>query len=151
MANVVVLTGRLTKEPTIRYTQGDNSMCIASWTLAVDRKIKKEGQPSADFPRCQAFGRTAEFVEKYFHKGMKMDLSGRLQTSSYTDKNGNTVYSTDVICDNVEFGESKSASQANQDNAPQEDSGFANVPDEKPDDGFMTVDDSDDSDQLPFN
>jgi single-strand DNA-binding protein len=136
--NRVELTGRLTKEPDIRYSQGENQLCIASWTLAVDRKFKREGQPTADFIRCQAFGKTGEFVKKYFHKGMKMDVGGRIQTSTYTDKNGNTVYATDVVCDDVEFGESKSASQHQE------------VPKEKAEDDFMTVDDSD-IDSLPFS
>lgn len=147
--NKAILTGRLTKEPEARYSQGANQTCIASWTLAVDRKIKREGQPTADFIRCQAFGKSAEFVSKYFHKGMKMDVSGRIQTSSYTNKDGQTVYATDVICEDVEFGESKSASQTNApQSAPQTapaNDGFSNS-----DDGFMNVPDEVDS-ELPFD
>lgn len=150
--NKVILTGRLTKDPEIRYSQGENQTCIAHFTLAVDRRFKREGQPTADFIRCVAMGKSGEFVEKFFHKGMKMDVSGRIQTSSYTNKDGQTVYSTDVICEEVEFGESKNASQTNApQSAPQSapqtapaNDGFSNS-----DDGFMNV--PDDTDGLPFD
>ena len=149
MANVVVLTGRLSRDPRINYS---NDTCIASWTLAVDRRIKKDGQPTADFISCKAFGKTAEFIEKYFHKGMKMDCSGRLTTGKYEDKNGNTVYTTDVICDNVEFGESKNSQAEQPKTTPkskQYDGGFNTVEEPVDDGGFEVVDDN--SDDLPFN
>lgn len=131
--NRVCITGRLTKDPSIKYS---NEMCVARFTLAVDRRGKKQdGKPTADFPSCVAFGKTGEIIEKYFRKGMKADIVGRLQTGSYDDKNGNKVYTTDVIVDDLEFGESKAAQQEK--------------PKEEPTDQFMNVPD-DDSD-LPFN
>ena len=146
--NVWCGSGRLVRDSNVNYTKGENQMCVARFTVACDRKGKDKG---ADFINCVAFDKRGEFLEKYGKKGVKFDIVGHIQTGSFTNKDNQTVYTTDIVVDNIEFGESKSASQANQDNAPQEDSGFANVPDEKPDDGFMTVDDSDDSDQLPFN
>lgn len=126
--NKVILTGRLTKDPTIKYN-GD--MCIARFTLACDRRFKKDGQQSADFPSCVAFGKTGEFAEKYARKGMKFDIVGRLQTGSYEDKDGKTVYTTEVVVEDIEFGESKKSE-----------------PKEEPKEEFMEV--SDDAD-LPFN
>lgn len=107
--NRVVLTGRLTKDPEVRYG-GENNTAIASFTLAVNRRfVNKDNHnaPTADFIRCMTFGKTAEFVEKYFHKGQKADLEGRIQTGSYQNKDGQTVYTTDVVVENIEFGESK--------------------------------------------
>lgn len=143
--NKAMFTGRMTKDATINYS---NDTCIASWTLAVDRRYKKEGQPTADFIRCKAFNKTAETIEKFFHKGMKMDIVTHVVTGSYEDKNGNTVYTTDFVVDELEFGESKKASeQASTPKSKQYDGGF----DEEPvdDGGFEVVDDDDDS--LPFN
>lgn len=126
--NKVILTGRLTKDPTIKY---NGEMCIARFTLACDRRFKKDGQQSADFPSCVAFGKTGEFAEKYARKGMKFDIVGRLQTGSYEDKDGKTVYTTEVVVEDIEFGESKKSE-----------------PKEEPKEEFMEV--SDDAD-LPFN
>lgn len=126
--NKVILTGRLTKDPTIKY---NGEMCIARFTLACDRRFKKDGQQSADFPSCVAFGKTGEFVEKYFRKGMKADITGRLQTGSYEDKDGKTVYTTEVVVEDIEFGESKKSETK-----------------EEPKEEFMEVEDDTD---LPFN
>ena len=113
--NKVVLMGRLTRDPDVRYTQGDNSMCIARYTLAVDRRFSRnnnDGQ-TADFISCVAFGRSGEFAEKYLHKGTKIAVSGRIQTGSYTNKDGVRVYTTEVVVADQEFAESRNASQAN--------------------------------------
>lgn len=106
--NKVILIGRLTRDPEIRTTANST---MASFSVAVDRRFKQEGQPDADFPRVIAWGKTAEFIEKYFHKGMKIGIEGRIQTGSYQNQNGQTIYTTDVIADAVEFVESKNASQ----------------------------------------
>ena len=111
--NKVILMGRLTRDPDIRYTQGDNSMCIARYTLAVDRRFSRSGNNdgnNADFIPCVAFGRTAEFTEKYLKKGTKMAITGRIQTGSYTNKDGVKVYTTEVVVEDQEFAESKNAS-----------------------------------------
>ena len=112
--NKVVLMGRLTRDPEVRYTQGENSMCIARYTLAVDRRFSRnnnnDGQ-NADFIPCVAFGKTGEFAEKYFRKGIKVAVSGRIQTGSYTNRDGVKVYTTDIIVDDQEFAESRNASQ----------------------------------------
>lgn len=131
--NKAALTGRLTKDPEIRYSQGENSTAIARFTLAVDRRLKQEGQPSADFISCVAFGKAAEFVEKYFTKGMKMELTGRIQTGSYTNQQGAKVYTTDIIAEELGFAESKREYQS----APQSD-------------GFMDLGDGIEE-TLPFN
>ena len=139
--NSVNLTGRLTRDPDVRYT--DEGKSIARFTLAVDRRYKQENGPTADFPKCVAFGKTAEFIEKYFCQGMKLELTGRIQTGSYTNQDGVKVYTTDVVAENVGFGESKSASGANRD--PEQ--GNKPVPG---DDDFMSIPDGLD-DELPFN
>ena len=105
--NLVVMCGRLTRDPEIRYSNGADSTAIARYSLAVDRVGAKEGQPSADFISCVAFGKSAEFVEKYLKKGMKILVEGRIQTGSYTNKEGQKIYTTDVIIDRHEFVESK--------------------------------------------
>ena len=125
--NSVQLIGRLTRDPEIRYTDGGAS--IARFSLAVDRRFKQENGADADFINIVAFGKTAEFIEKYFHKGMKIALNGRIQTGSYTDKDGKKVYATDVIAENVEFCESKGNSANNDAPAPASDGDFMSVPD----------------------
>ena len=128
--NVWTGCGRLTRDPDTKYTQGENPMCISRFTLAVDRKRKKDGEQTADFISCVAFGKTGEFVEKYAAKGKKFDIVGRIQTGSYQNKDGQTVYTTDVVVEEIEFGESKGAQGSPQaQEAPQND-GFVNVPDE---------------------
>lgn len=107
--NRVILIGRLTKDPEIRATENTT---IAMYSLAVDRKFKKDGEPTADFITCKAFGRCGEFAEKYLHKGTKIAVVGHIQTGSYTNKDGNKVYTTDVIVDEHEFVESKANNQA---------------------------------------
>ena len=129
--NSVQLTGRLTRDPEVRYTDG--GLSIARFTLAVNRRFKQEGSPDADFIRCVAFGKTAEFIEKYFSQGRKMDLNGRIQTGSYTNQEGQKVYTTDIVVENVEFGESKgsgtSGGTQRQDPATADSDGFMNIPD----------------------
>ena len=111
--NKVILMGRLTRDPDIRYSAGENSTAVARYTLAVDRRFKRDGDQSADFISCVAFGRSAEFAEKYFHQGIRIVVSGRIQTGSYTNRDGNKVYTTDVVVEDQEFAESKNASAEN--------------------------------------
>ena len=106
--NKVILMGRLTRDPEVRYTQGDNSMAIARYTIAVDRRgVKKEGEQNADFINIVAFGKSGEFAEKYFRHGMRVLVSGKIQTGSYTNKDGQKVYTTDVVVDEQEFADGK--------------------------------------------
>ena len=130
--NKVIIMGRLTRDPEIRWSQGDNSTCIARYTVAVDRKIKRDGEANADFISCIAFGKSGEFAEKYLHKGTKVVITGRIQTGSYTNKDGNKVYTTDVVIETAEFAESKAAAGDNQSRpqpAPDSGDGFMNIPD----------------------
>lgn len=120
--NRVDLTGRPTKDPEIRYSQGTNPMAIAKFTLAVDRDYKKEGEQSADFINIVAFGKTAEFCEKFVQKGVKYGVCGKIQTGSYDDKDGKKVYTTEVVAEKIEFEEKKSAE------TQQETGGFMNIP-----------------------
>lgn len=136
--NSVQLVGRLTKDPEIKYTNA--GLSIARFSVAVDRRFKSEGQPTADFPNCVAFGKTAEFIEKYFRKGSRIGLIGRIQTGSYQKEDGTKVYTTDVVAENVEFVESKQNSQENTQEPPKESVG----------DGFMDIPDGIDE-ELPFN
>ena len=125
--NSVQLIGRLTRDPEIRYTDGGAS--IARFGLAVDRRFKQENGADADFINIVSFGKTAEFIEKYFHKGMKIALNGRIQTGSYTDKDGKKVYTTDIVAENVEFCESKGTSSNNDAQAPSQNGDFMSIPD----------------------
>ena len=125
--NSVQLIGRLTRDPEVRYTDGGVS--IARFSLAVERRFKQENGADADFINIVSFGKTADFIEKYFHKGMKVALNGRIQTGSYTDKDGKKVYTTDVIAENVEFCESKGNSTNNEASSTAQDVDFMNVPD----------------------
>ena len=138
--NKVIEIGRLVKDPDIRYSQGASSTCIARYTLAVDRKFKQEGQPTADFINCIAFGKLGEFAEKYLHKGVKIAVVGRIQTGSYKNKDGNTVYTTDVVVEEQEFCESKSSNQSQGNDRQQTSS-----------DDFMSIPDGLDDTGLPFN
>lgn len=130
--NKVVLMGRLTRDPEVRYTEGDNPTTIARYTLAVDRKFKRDGEPTADFLRCIVFGKGAEFAEKYLQKGTKMVISGRIETGSYTNRDGVKVYTTDIIVEEQDFAESKAVSEQNRENYNREEQagsdGFMNVP-----------------------
>lgn len=124
--NKVFLIGRLTKDP---VTRSNSSTTIVSFTIAVDRKYKNEGQPAADFPNCVAFGKTAEFIEKYFSKGKKIVIEGRIQTGSYENKEGNKVFTTTVVAESVEFGESKKESGEATRGVSVDADGFMNIPD----------------------
>lgn len=148
--NKAILIGRLTRDPEVRYSQGENSTAIARFTLAVDRRFKRAGDTQdADFIGCVAFGKQAEFIEKYFRQGMKMVLSGRIQTGSYTNKDGVKVYTTDVIAEDVEFAESKSANpEAGSQNGYHKE--FKPEPSSAMGDGFMNIPDGIDE-ELPFN
>lgn len=124
--NKVILMGRLTRDTEVRYS---GELAIARYTLAVDRKYKKDGEADADFINCVAFGKAGEFAEKYFRKGMKVTISGRIQTGSYTDKEtGKTVYTTDIVIEEQEFAESKNAQSRPEPSASSGD-GFMNIPD----------------------
>lgn len=143
--NKVILMGRLTRDAEIRYSQGENSTAISRFNLAVDRRFKRDGdEQTADFISCVAFGKIAEFMEKFGHKGTKFALEGRIQTGSYTNKDGQRVYTTDVVVENIEFAESKSNSgnSGNGNAAPQ--------PAPEGADGFMHIPEGIDE-ELPFN
>ena len=141
--------GRLTRDPEVRYTQGENQMAIARYTLAVDRRFSRSGdENTADFIPCVAFGKAGEFAERYFRKGIKIAITGRIQTGSYTNKDGAKVYTTEVVVEEQEFAESKNSSG---------NSGGGNYGNSQPaaapaaaDDGFMNIPDGIDED-LPFN
>ncbi|MBP5332432.1 MAG: single-stranded DNA-binding protein [Lachnospiraceae bacterium] len=107
--NKVIMMGRLTRDPEVRYSQGASSTAVGRFSIAVDRRFKREGQPDADFFNCTTFGKQAEFVEKYLKKGTKVVISGSVQNDNYTDKDGNQRYSVQIICDEIEFAESKNA------------------------------------------
>jgi single-strand DNA-binding protein len=130
--NKVILMGRLTRDPEVRYSGGDNATAVARYSLAVDRRFKRDNEPSADFINCVGFGKTAEFAEKYFRKGMRICVVGRIQTGSYTNRDGQKVYTTDVVVEEQEFAESKGASENNGADRPQpttDSNGFMNIPD----------------------
>ena len=131
--NKVILMGRLTRDPEVRYAQGNDNMAIARYSLAVDRRFKKDGdEQTADFINCIAFGKAGEFAEKYFRKGTKIAVVGRIQTGSYTNKDGQKVYTTDVVVEEQEFAESKGngSTEGNQTTkAPTSSDGFMNIPD----------------------
>ena len=142
--NKVILMGRLTRDVETRYSQGNEPMAISRYTLAVDRRGKKDGdEQTADFINCVAFGRVGEFAEKYFHKGMKIAITGRIQTGSYTNKDCVKVYTTEVVIEDQEFAESKQGGFA--DGASK-----INAPIETESDDFMSIPDALE-DELPFN
>ena len=141
--NKVILMGRLTRDPEVRYTQSDNASAVARFSLAVDRRFKKDGDQTADFINCVAFGKTGEFIEKYGHKGTKFVVEGRIQTGSYTNKDGQKVYTTDVVVEQVEFAESKASADGNTTN----NTANSNAP---TDTSFMDIPDGIDE-ELPFN
>ena len=146
--NKVILMGRLTRDPEVRYSQGDSASAVARYTLAVDRRFRRDGDgQTADFIGCVAFGRAAEFAEKYLRKGTKIVVSGRIQTGSYTNKDGQTVYTTEVVAEDQEFAESK--------NSAGSEGGFTSASRPAPAptgavDGFMNIPDGIDE-ELPFN
>lgn len=140
--NKVVLMGRLVRDPEVRYMQNDNQTAIARFSFAVPRKFKRENEPDCDFINCVAFSKQVEFIEKYAHKGMKLLIEGRWQTGSYTNKDGQKVYTNDCVVESCEFAESKNSSQSNE-NRPQ--SAPPNI-----DDSFMNVPEGIDA-EIPFN
>ena len=149
--NKVILMGRLTRDPEVRYAQGDNANAVARYTLAVDRRFRRDGEQSADFINCVAFGRAAEFAERYLRQGVKIAVTGRIQTGSYTNRDGVRVYTTDVVIEEQEFAESKAAGASNngyQNNSYQ----AAPAPSPSVDigDGFMNIPDGIDE-ELPFS
>lgn len=128
--NKVILMGRLTRDPEVRYSQGENATVVARFTLAVDRKYKTEGGTETDFIGCVAFGRSAEFIEKYFRQGTKTVITGRIQTGSYVNRDGQKIYTTDVVVEEQEFAESKKSSDTNPVSGITENAdGFMNIPD----------------------
>lgn len=138
--NKVILIGRLCADPEVRYSQNQNQTAVARYRLAVDRRFKREGDQTADFIPCVAFGKAAQFAEYYLHRGTKIIITGRIQTGSYTNKDGQKIYTTDVVVEDQEFAESKGASSGNGGTAPQ-----AADPD-----GFISLPDGIDE-ELPFN
>ena len=148
--NKVILMGRLTRDPEVRYsTSGDSQLAIARYTLAVDRRFRRDNdQQTADFISCVAFGRNGEFAEKYLHQGTKIVAEGRIQTGSYTNKDGNKVYTTEVVVENQEFAESKASASNNEGGfQPQAQS----APTAPAGDGFMNIPDGVEDVGLPFN
>ena len=145
--NKVILMGRLTRDPEVRYSQGENASAVARYSLAVDRRFRRDGEPTADFINCVAFGRAAEFAERYLRQGTKIAVTGRIQTGSYTNRDGVKVYTTDVIVEEQEFAESKNTSSSSSDSfqASPAPSPSANIGD-----GFMNIPDGIDE-ELPFS
>lgn len=138
--NKVILMGRLTRDPEVRYSQGEQATAVARYTLAVDRRGRSQ-ENSADFIQCVAFGKAAEFAERYLHKGTKIVLTGRIQTGSYANKDGQRVYTTDIVAEDQEFAESKNAENSGT---------YSNQPtqaSQQNDSGFMSVDENS---ELPF-
>jgi single-strand DNA-binding protein len=146
--NKVILMGRLTRDPDVRYSTGENPLAIARYTLVVDRRFHKDGEATADFISCVVFGRAAEFAEKYFRQGLKITISGRIQTGSYTNREGQKVYTTEIVVEEQEFAESKSSG----------DNGAAYYPPKQTPppapadsaDGFMSIPDGIEE-ELPFS
>lgn len=141
--NKVILMGRLTRDAEVRYSQGERATAVARFGFAVPRKFKRDNEPDCDFINCVAFGKQAEFIEKYTYKGIKLLIEGRIQTGNYTNKDGAKVYTTDVVVESCEFAESKNASQQNTQEIPQP------MP-QTDSDGFMNIPDGIDE-ELPFN
>ena len=151
--NKVILMGRLTRDPDVRYSAGENSTAVARYTLAVDRRFHRDGDATADFIGCVAFGRQAEFAEKYLRQGTKIAITGRIQTGSYTNREGQKVYTTDVVVEEQEFAESKNAGGSNGGySAPQHNNPApsANTSDLGSADGFMNIPDGLEE-ELPFS
>ena len=147
--NKVILMGRLTRDPEVRYSQGENATAVARYSLAVDRRFRRDNEPTADFINCVAFGRAAEFAERYLRQGTKIAITGRIQTGSYTNKDGVKVYTTDIVVEEQEFAESKAAGGAS---TPTNNYQASPAPSPSSDigDGFMNIPDGIDE-ELPFN
>ena len=150
--NKVILMGRLTRDPDVRYSQGENATAVARYTLAVDRRFRRDGDQTADFIGCVAFGRQAEFAEKYLRQGTKIAITGRIQTGSYTNRDGQKVYTTDVVVEEQEFAESKAAAGEHAGGFQQQNSFHQSMPEPSAaaGDGFMNIPDGIDE-ELPFN
>ncbi len=151
--NKVVLMGRLTRNPDVRYSQGEKATCVARYTLAVNRRFRRDGEQDADFINCVAFGRQGEFAEKYFRKGTKVLITGRIQTGSYTNREGQKVYTTEVVVEDQEFAESKASSDSYAASHPRTEAAPATSmpsPSAASADGFMNIPDGIDE-ELPFN
>lgn len=149
--NKVILMGRLTRDPEVRYSAGENALAIARYTLAVDRRFRRDGEATADFISCVAFGRSAEFAEKYFRQGLKIAITGRIQTGSYTNREGQKVYTTEVVVEDQEFAESKAASDNYAASHPHQNTAPSMPgPSAASADGFMNIPDGIDE-ELPFN
>ncbi len=153
--NKVILMGRLTRDPDVRYSQGENANAVARYTLAVDRRFVRRDNPdaqTADFIGCVAFGKAAEFAEKYLHKGTKIAITGRIQTGSYTNKEGVKIYTTDVVVEDQEFAESKNAANGGGASYGGNSFGGASAAPAEAGDGFMNIpDDGGIDEELPFN
>jgi len=159
--NKVVLMGRLTRDPEVRYSQGENALAIARYTLAVDRRFKRDGEQTADFINCVVFGKSAEFTERYFRQGMRVVVCGRIQTGSYVNKDGQKVYTTDIIVDDQEFADSKGQGGDNSGFGGGNSYGGGNrggyqqgtrpAPSSAIGDGFMNIPDGVEDEGLPFN
>ena len=159
--NKVILMGRLTRDPEVRYSAGENSIAIARYTLAVERRFKKEGEATADFISCVAFAKQAEFADRYFRQGMRVLVSGRIQTGSYVNKDGQKVYTTDIIVDDQEFADSKGQGGDNSGFGSGNSYGGGNrggyqqgtrpAPSSAIGDGFMNIPDGVEDEGLPFN
>lgn len=147
--NKVILMGRLTRDPEVRYSSGENAIAIARYTIAVNRRYNRDGEQSADFISCVAFGKLGEFAEKYFRQGTKVTVSGRIQTGSYTNRDGQKVYTTDVVIEEQEFAESKNSS-GNATTQPATPSAPSTPTRSDTNGGFMNIPDEIDED-LPFN
>ena len=148
--NKVILMGRLTRDPDIRYSQGENAMAVARYTLAVDRRFRREGEATADFINCVAFGKQAEHAERYYRQGLRVVVCGRIQTGSYTNRDGQKVYTTDVVVEEQEFAESKGSADVNRGNNGFQAAAPAPAPAFDAGDGFMNIPDGIDE-ELPFN
>ena len=151
--NKVILMGRLTRDPEVRYSAGENALAIARYTLAVDRRFKRDGDQTADFIGCVAFGKLGEFAEKYLRKGTKVVVTGRIQTGSYTNREGQKVYTTEVVVEDQEFAESKASSDSYAAAHPRTEAAPATSmpsPSAASADGFMNIPDGIDE-ELPFN
>lgn len=144
--NKVILMGRLTRDPEVRYSQGASQTAVARFSIAVDRRFKREGEPDADFFNCTAFGKQAEFIERYMRKGIKVVVCGRVQNDNYTNKEGQMVYSVRIMIDEIEFAESKSSQQGG------DNGGYVPMQNPAPvaaGEGFMNIPDG--IEELPFN
>ncbi len=146
--NKVILMGRLTRDPEVRYSQGNEPIAVARYALAVNRRFKRQGEPDADFINCVAFGKSGEFAEKFLKKGQMISVVGRLQVRSWDDQDGKKRWSTDVVVEEQYFAESKASFEAHRDSQPQAPKPMEEAPSQA--DGFYPIDESIEDDDLPF-